>query len=155
MNFLPIWNIVKKNEISQMSISTDDDAIFAFDVSRKLKDAKSKGDLVSFLLLPISNSSYKVDFMSRETGSGPYLCVAPYPAELVANLTSIQIPPIEDEDEDDIDEMVNETAANETVMNETAVNKTIPILNNETQDIAQTVPAEDKEIAENQTAMQA
>ncbi len=81
MNFLPIWNVVKNNDLSQMGISTDNDSIFAFDVSKKLKDAKAKGDRISFLLLAISNSSYKVDFMSRETGQGPYLIVMPYPAK--------------------------------------------------------------------------
>lgn len=81
MNFLPIWNVVKNNDLSQMGISTDNDSIFAFDVSKKLTDAKAKGDRISFLLLAISNSSYKVDFMSRETGQGPYLIVMPYPAD--------------------------------------------------------------------------
>jgi hypothetical protein len=137
MNFLPIWNIVKKNDISQMGISTDNDSIFAFDVSKKLMDAKSKGDLVSFLLLPISNSSYKVDFMSRETGSGPYLCVAPYPSEQVANLTENQ--PVEDDDTGD-DEIINEAAA---------------VLENESLDLNQTNIVAINESAENQTLPQA
>ncbi len=119
MNFLPIWNIVKKNDISQMGISTDDDLIFAFDVSKKLIDAKAVGDRVSFLLLPISNSSYRVDFMSRETGQGPYLIVMPYPADLEANLTAI-LPAEEPINE----EMINETAVvpeNESLINQTAM----------------------------------
>ncbi len=120
MNFLPIWNIVKKNDISQMGISTDDDLIFAFDVSKKLIDAKAVGNRVSFLLLPISNSSYKVDFMSRETGQGPYLIMMPYPADMEANLTSIL--PIDEEPVDE--EMTNETVAaleNESLINDTAL----------------------------------
>lgn len=87
MNFLPIWNAVKNNDMTQMGISTDDDKIFAFDVSAKLMDAKAKGDRISFLMLAISNSSYKVDFMSREAGEGPYLIVMPYPSNSMANLT--------------------------------------------------------------------
>lgn len=134
MNFLPIWNIVKTNDISQMGISTDDDAVFAFDVSKKLMDAKSNGDWVSFLLLPISNSSYKVDFMSRETGSGPYLIVMPYPSEQVENLTEIQ--PIDDYE----DEMASEAAF---------------VLENESLDMNQTTMAAINESAENQTALQA
>lgn len=123
MNFLPIWNIVKKNDVSQMGISTDDDLIFAFDVSKKLTDAKAMGDLVSFLLLPISNSSYKVDFMSRETGQGPYLIVMPYPEDLEANLTEVL--PIDEELIDE--EMTNETMTNETITapeNESLINQT-------------------------------
>lgn len=135
MNFLPIWNIVKTNDISQMGISTDDDAVFAFDVSRKLMDAKSNGngDWVSFLLLPISNSSYKVDFMSRETGSGPYLIVMPYPSEQAENLTEIQ--PIDDYE----DEMASDAAF---------------VLENESLDMNQTTMAAINESAENQTALQ-
>jgi len=87
VNILPIWSIVKKNDISQTSSDADDDLIFAFDVSKKLKDAKAKGDSISFLMMAISNSSYEVDFMSRESGQGPYLMVMPYPAESKGNLT--------------------------------------------------------------------
>lgn len=87
MNFLPIWNAVKNNDMTQMGISTDDDKIFAFDVSSKLRDVKAKDDRVSFLMLAISNSSYKVDFMSRETGEGPYLIMMPYPSNPMVNLT--------------------------------------------------------------------
>jgi hypothetical protein len=87
VNILPIWSIVKKNDISQTSSDADDDLIFAFDVSKKLKDAKAKGDSISFLMMAISNSSYEVDFRSRESGQGPYLMVMPYPAESKGNLT--------------------------------------------------------------------
>jgi hypothetical protein len=91
MNFLPIWNVVKNNDLSQMGIGTDNDSIFAFDVSKELTDAKAKGGRISFLLLAISNSSYKVDFMSRETGQGPYLIVMPYPAE---EMTPAEVMPV-------------------------------------------------------------
>jgi hypothetical protein len=126
MNFLPIWNTVKKNDLSQMGISTDDDAIFAFDVSKKLTDAKAAGDRVSFLLLPISNSSYKVDFMSREMGQGPYLIVMPYPAEMEANLTSI-LPINESVSNETITIPENESLMDQTTMvavNESTVNQT-------------------------------
>ncbi len=87
VNILPIWDIVKKNDISQTSSDADEDPIFAFDISKKLKDAKVKGDRISFLLMAISNSSYEIDFLSRESGQGPYLMVMTYPGEVKGNLT--------------------------------------------------------------------
>ncbi len=106
VNILPIWSIVKKNDISQTSSDADDDRIFAFDVSKKLKDAKAKGDRISFLMMAISNSSYEVDFMSRESGQGPYLIVMPYPVESKGKLTLV----------------LNQTAS--LISNETKTNKT-------------------------------
>jgi hypothetical protein len=88
LNILPAWNIFNKNDLTLMSTNTDGDKIFAFDVSKKLTEAKAKGDQVSFLLEAISNSSYRVDFLSRETGQGPYLMVMPYPGRLVSNQTA-------------------------------------------------------------------
>lgn len=85
INILPAWNIIKKNDLTLMSINTDGDGTLAFDVSEKLKEAKAKGDSVSFLLEAISNSSYKADFFSRESGQGPYLMVMPYPSQITAN----------------------------------------------------------------------
>ncbi|MCX6668277.1 MAG: hypothetical protein NTV25_00500 [Methanothrix sp.] len=89
VNILPIWDIVKKNDISQTSSDADEDRIFAFDISKKLKDAKAKGDRISFLMMAISNSSYEIDFLSRESGQGPYLMVTPYPGESKGNLTLV------------------------------------------------------------------
>lgn len=91
MNLLPIWNIVKNNDIAQMGISTDGDGIFAFDVSKRLREAKADEDRVSFLLMAISNSSYRVDFKSSESGEGPYLMVMPYPAGLETDKTSVPL----------------------------------------------------------------
>ena len=85
INILPAWNIIKKNDLTLMSINTDGDGTLAFDVSEKLKQAKAKGDSISFLLEAISNSSYKADFLSREGGQGPYLMVMPYPSQITAN----------------------------------------------------------------------
>ena len=85
INILPAWNIIKKNDLTLMSINTDGDGTLAFDVSKKLKEAKAKGDSVSFLLETISNSSYKADFFSRESSQGPYLMVMPYPSQITAN----------------------------------------------------------------------
>jgi len=82
VNILPAWNIIKKNDLTQLSSNTDGDKIFAFDVSKKLMDAKAKGDKISFLLEVISNSSSEIDFFSRETGQGPYLMIMPYPTTL-------------------------------------------------------------------------
>ncbi len=125
MNFLPIWNIVKNNDISQMGISTDNDSIFAFDVSKKLIDAKARGDRISFLLLAISNSSYKVDFMSRETAQGPYLIVMPYPASEA--MTPAEILPT--------DEGIADNADNATTI------ETITAPKNESLGINQTITA--------------
>ena len=80
LNILPAWNIIKKNDLTQMSSNTDGDRIFAFDVSKKLAEAYGKGDKISFLLEAISNSSSEIDFFSRESGQGPYLMIMPYPA---------------------------------------------------------------------------
>jgi len=62
-----------------MSSNTDGDKIFAFDVSKKLIDAEKKGNKISFLLEAISNSSSEIDFLSRESGQGPYLMICPTP----------------------------------------------------------------------------
>lgn len=144
MNFLPIWNVVKGNDISQMGIGTDNDSIFAFDVSKKLIDAKAKGDRISFLLLAISNSSYKVDFTSRETGQGPYLIVMPYPAEetmtateteilstgegTADNATAIETITVPENESLTINETIT-AAVNESAIasiNESAINQTVP-----------------------------
>ena len=85
INILPAWNIIKKNDLTLMSINTDGDGTLAFDISEKLKEAKAKGDSISFLLEAISNSSYKADFFSRESGQGPFLIVMPYPSQITAN----------------------------------------------------------------------
>ena len=79
VNILPAWNIVKKNDLTQMGSDSDGDLVLAFDVSKKLMDAKATGNSMSFLLEAISNSSYEADFLSRESGQGPYLIVMPYP----------------------------------------------------------------------------
>jgi hypothetical protein len=78
VNILPAWNLVKKNDASAMSSNTDGDSIFAFDVSKKLLDAR-EGGKISFLLEAISNSSSEIIFLSRESGEGPHLLIMPYP----------------------------------------------------------------------------
>jgi hypothetical protein len=87
VNILPAWSIIKKNDLTQMSSNTDGDEVFAFDVSKKLMDAKAKGDNISFLLELISNSSSEIDFFSRETGQGPYLMIMPYPKAPLSDQT--------------------------------------------------------------------
>jgi hypothetical protein len=79
VNILPAWNIIKKNDATAMSSNTDGDSIFAFDVSQKLRDARAKGDKISFLLEAISNSSAEIAFLPRESGQGPCLVIMPYP----------------------------------------------------------------------------
>ncbi|MEI6102998.1 MAG: hypothetical protein WCP70_03540 [Methanothrix sp.] len=80
VNILPAWNIIKKNDATAMSSNTDGDSVFAFDVSQKLRDARAKGDKISFLLEAISNSSAEISFLPRESGQGPCLMIMPYPA---------------------------------------------------------------------------
>ncbi len=79
VNILPAWNIIKKNDATAMSSNTDGDRIFAFDVSQKLRDARAKGDKISFLLEAISNSSAEISFLPRESDQGPCLMIMPYP----------------------------------------------------------------------------
>ena len=79
VNILPAWNTVKKNDATAYSSNTDGDAVFAFDVSRKLQDAAAEGDRISFLLQAFSNSSAEISFGSRESKMGPYLVIMPYP----------------------------------------------------------------------------
>lgn len=80
VNILPAWNIIKKNDATAMSSNTDGDSVFAFDVSQKLRDARAKGDKISFLLEAISNSSAEISFLPRESKEGPCLIIMPYPA---------------------------------------------------------------------------
>ena len=121
VNILPAWNIIKKNDLSLMSPNTDGDLIFAFDVSKKLLEAKASSDRISFLLQVASNNSYKFDFLSRETGQGPYLLVMPYPGESKSDLASML----------NESSMRNETAIlNETSMlNKTSMPNETAILN--------------------------
>lgn len=79
VNILPAWNIIKGKDATAMSSSTDGDAVFAFDVSKKIKDAKAKGNSISFLLEAISNESAEISFGSREGEVGPCLVIMPYP----------------------------------------------------------------------------
>ncbi|MFZ2834368.1 MAG: hypothetical protein WAZ20_10745, partial [Methanothrix sp.] len=64
-----------------ISTNSDGDSIYAFDVSQKLIQAKGKGDKVSFLLEAIGNNTTEIDFLSRESGQGPYLIILPYPGQ--------------------------------------------------------------------------
>lgn len=92
VNILPARKIIKSNDATAMSSNTDGDSIFAFDVSKKIKDAKGAkagGDKVSFLLEANCNSSAEISFFPRESGMGPCLVVMPYP-EMLEN-TSIAL----------------------------------------------------------------
>lgn len=82
VNILPAWNAAKENDATAYSSNTDGDAVFAFDVSRKLEDARTKGERISFLLQAFSNSSAEIAFFSRESGMGPCLVIMPYPLTL-------------------------------------------------------------------------
>jgi len=79
VNILPARNKLIRNDYTILSGNTDGDLIFAFDVSRKLLDARDEGT-ISFLLQAASNSSSEITFLSRESGQGPALLIMPYPA---------------------------------------------------------------------------
>lgn len=79
VNILPARNLINKNDLTLISTNSDGDHIYAFDVSGKLMQAKGRGDKVSFLLEAIGNSTTEIEFLSRESGQGPYLMIMPYP----------------------------------------------------------------------------
>ncbi|HNZ05716.1 MAG TPA: hypothetical protein PKL01_04545, partial [Methanothrix soehngenii] len=84
VNILPARNLIVKNDLSLMSTNSDGDDIYAFDVSQKLMQAKGRGDKVSFLLEAIGNSTTEIEFLSRESGQGPYLMIMPYPGQPIS-----------------------------------------------------------------------
>ena len=89
VNILPAWNIIKKNDATAMSSNTDGDSIFAFDVSKKLMDARAKADKISFFLEAISNSSSEISFLPRESDQGPCLIIMPYPKTLLSDQNTL------------------------------------------------------------------
>jgi hypothetical protein len=89
INLLPLWKSMKGDELAgQIGIDSDDDMIYAYDVSGKLKETKE--DRISFFLEASSDGWYQADFKSRESGEGPYLMVIPYPSVLKIDLTKNQ-----------------------------------------------------------------
>ena len=93
VNILPARNLIVKNDLTLMSTNSDGDDIYAFDVSQKLMQAKERGDKVSFLLEAIGNSSTtEIDFLSRESGQGPYLMIMPYPGQHISGYADQAIP---------------------------------------------------------------
>jgi len=92
VNILPARNLIVKNDLSLMSINSDGDDIYAFDVSQKLMQAKERGDKVSFLLEAIGNSTTEIDFLSKESGQGPYLMIMPYPGQHISGYADQAIP---------------------------------------------------------------
>lgn len=65
-------------DLSQFGMNFGEDEVFAFDVSEHLKAADV--GRVSFLLVAVGDTDYRVSFKSRETGEGPTLLIAPYPS---------------------------------------------------------------------------
>jgi hypothetical protein len=126
VNILPAWSIIKKNDLTQISSNTDGDKIFAFDVSKKLMDAKKKGNKISFLLEAISNSSSEINFLSRESGQGPYLMIMPYPTATQSAQT-LQTPPAsQDVQTFFLAENASETSKTNETVPATTVTKTAP-----------------------------
>ncbi len=82
-NLRPLLELAENFDTSKMSLDTEDDKIFAFDVSKKLNEAKSKGQKnISFTLMAVTNNTYNIDLMSRETGEGPYIVLMSYPSAI-------------------------------------------------------------------------
>jgi hypothetical protein len=92
VNILPARNLIVKNDLTLMSTNSDGDDIYAFDVSQKLLQAKGRGDKVSFLLEAIGNSTTEIDFLSKESGQGPYLMIMPYPGQPISGNADQAIP---------------------------------------------------------------
>ena len=92
VNILPARNLVVENDLTLMSTNSDGDDIYAFDVSGKLMQAKGRGDRVSFILEAIGNSTTEIEFLSRESGQGPYLIIMPYPGQAVSGQADQPIP---------------------------------------------------------------
>jgi hypothetical protein len=77
-NMEPILSLIQKKDISQMEVGTNDGQMF--DVSKILREAKTKGDKVSFLLMAFSDKNYSVEFKSTNSDAKPCLLVMPYPS---------------------------------------------------------------------------
>ena len=77
-NIEPILNLIQKNDISQMEVSTNDGQVF--DVTKILREAKTKGDKVSFLMMAFSDKNYSIEFKSTNSDAKPCLLVMPYPS---------------------------------------------------------------------------
>lgn len=89
-NMEPILSLIQKKDISQMEVGTNDGQVF--DVSKILKEAKPRGDKVSFLLMAFSDKNYRVEFRSTNSDAKPCLLVMPYPS--VEDLKTNNILPV-------------------------------------------------------------
>jgi hypothetical protein len=159
-NLIPGIEIIQSNDIARMGVSTDGNGIYAFDVSKRLLDAKDEGNNVSFILMAICNNSYRVDFNSRESGEGPYLMVIPYPARPAINRTSVSLHLNERMINESIEKITNETESliNQSLektfnksLNQTlnqSINRTFNITFSQTEDRA-AVPGPDANEIEN------
>ncbi|WP_316969086.1 hypothetical protein [Candidatus Methanocrinis alkalitolerans] len=81
LNILATFFLITGGEdvdLAQVGMNFGSDEVFTFDVSEQLKGAE--GGKISFLLLAVGDTDYKVTFKSRETGVGPSLIFGPYPA---------------------------------------------------------------------------
>ena len=74
--------VLDYTDFRQVGMNFGGDEVFAFDVSEHVKGAD--GGKISFLLLAVGDTDYKVTFRSRETGEGPTLLIGPYPAAAAA-----------------------------------------------------------------------
>ncbi len=81
LNMLSLIFMISSGEdidFRQVGMNFGGDRIYAFDVSEHVKGAE--GGKISFLLMAVGDTDYKVVFKSRETGEGPSLLIGPYPA---------------------------------------------------------------------------
>jgi len=65
-------------DLSQLGMNFGVGEVFVFDISEYLKAAED--DKVSFLLMAMGDTDYRISFKSRETGEGPSLLITPYPS---------------------------------------------------------------------------
>lgn len=65
-------------DFSQLGMNFGVGEVFVFDISEHLKAAED--GKVSFLMMAMGDTDYKVSFKSRETGEGPSLLITPYPS---------------------------------------------------------------------------
>lgn len=79
-NLQPAFQWGSNNHSSQLSTCLDQDDVFAFDISDNLRNARSQGGRVSYLLIATSDKEYAVHFKSRDTFEGPFIIVMPYPS---------------------------------------------------------------------------
>lgn len=78
----PVAGKIKSGNITgdEVMRMDNDQWLFSFDVSKSVRNAVD--GKVSYILVPMGNADYRVDFKSKETGEGPALLFIEYPDNL-------------------------------------------------------------------------